>query len=113
MCDRAGFLQVVACVDGCHIPIKAPQSNPEDYVNRKGFHSIILQGLVEANYLFLDVCVGWPGKVHSSLYMSLCGHGFTQCDSGYDTINGARVPQPILGDSVYPLQIPLFALTKG
>ena len=56
--DRAGFPQVVDCVDGCHIPIKAPQNNPEDYVNRKGFHSIILQGLVDANYLFLDAC-GW------------------------------------------------------
>ena len=109
--DRAGFPQVVACVDGCHIPIKAPQNNPEDYVNRKGFHSIILQGLVDANYLFLDVCVGWPGKVHdarlfknSSLYTSLCGGVFTRDDSVYDTINGVRVPPLILGDSAYPLQ---------
>ena len=30
---RAGFPRVVACVDGCHIPIKAPRNNPEDYVN--------------------------------------------------------------------------------
>ncbi|XP_029210229.2 putative nuclease HARBI1 [Acropora millepora] len=109
--DRAGFPQVVACVDGCHIPFKAPQNNPEDYVNRKGFHSIILQGLVDANYLFLDVCVGWPGKVHdarlfknSSLYTSLCGGVFTLDDSVYDTINGVRVPPIILGDSAYPLQ---------
>jgi len=60
--DRVGFPQVVAYVDGCCIPVKAPQNNPEDYVNRKGFHSIILQGLVDTNYLFLDVCIGWPGK---------------------------------------------------
>ena len=109
--DRAGFPQVVACVDGCHIPIKAPQNNPEDYVNRKGFHSIVLQGLVDANYLFLDICVGWPGKVHdarlfknSPLYTSLCGGIFTPDDSVYDTINGVRVPPLILGDSAYPLQ---------
>ena len=81
--DRAGFPQIVGCVDGCHIPIKAPQSNPEDYVNRKGFHSIILQALVDANYLFLDICVGWPGKVHdarlfrnSSLYTALSSGAF-------------------------------------
>ncbi|XP_068697573.1 putative nuclease HARBI1 [Montipora foliosa] len=37
--DRAGFPQTVGCLDGCHIPIPAPQNNPEDYVNRKGFHS--------------------------------------------------------------------------
>ena len=109
--DRAGFPQVVACVDGCHIPIKAPHNNPEDYVNRKGFHSIILQGLVDANYMLLDICVGWPGKVHdarlfknSSLYTSLCGGVFTPDNSVYDTINGVRVPPLILGDSAYPLQ---------
>ena len=109
--DRAGFPQVVAGVDGCHIPIKAPQNNPEDYVNRKGFHSIILQGLVDANYLFSDICVGWSGKVqnarmfkNSSLYTSLCGGVFTRDDSVYDTINGVRVPPLILGDSAYPLQ---------
>ena len=59
---------------------------------------------MDANYLFLDVCIGWPGKVHSSLYTSLCGGGFTRDDSGYDTISGARVPPLILGDSAYPLQ---------
>jgi len=81
--DRAGFPQTVGCVDGCHIPIKAPQRNPEDYVNRKGFHAIILQALVDANYLFLDICVGWPGKVHdarlfrnSSLYTALSSGAF-------------------------------------
>ena len=91
--------------------MKALQNNPKDYVNRRGFHSIILQGLVDAIYLFLDVCVGWPGKVYharlfknSSLYTSLCGGVFTRDDSVYDTINGVRVPSLILGDSAYPLQ---------
>ena len=109
--DRAGFSQVVAGVDGCHIPIKEPQNNPEDYVNRKGFHSINMQGLVDANYLFLDICLGWPGKVHDGrlfrkylLYTSLCGGVFTPDDSVYDTINDVRVPLLILGDSAYPLQ---------
>ncbi|CAH3046151.1 unnamed protein product, partial [Porites lobata] len=98
--DRAGFPQVVACVDGCHIPIKALQNNPEDYVNRKGFHSIVLQGLVDANYLFLDICVGWPGKVHDLARLFKKPH----YDSVCDTINGVRVPPLILGDSAYPLQ---------
>ena len=36
---------------------------------------MLIQGLVDANYHFLDICVGWPGSlhdarvfVHSSLY---------------------------------------------
>ena len=63
---HAGFPQVVGAVDGCHVAILAPNENPADYVNRKGFYSIILQGLVDSDYLFRDVYVGWPGKVHDS-----------------------------------------------
>ena len=63
---RAGFPQAVGAVDGCHVTILAPNENPADYVNRKGFYSIILQGLVDSDYLFRDVYVGWPGKVHDS-----------------------------------------------
>ena len=109
MSNRAGFPQVVGCLDGCHIPVKAPESHPEDYVNRKGFHSLILQGLVDANYLFLDICVGWPGKVHdvclfrnSPLYTSVCSGSFNA--TVYQTISGVRVPPLILGDAAYPLK---------
>lgn len=38
-----GFPGVIGAIDGSHIPIKAPQICPENYVNRKGFYSIILQ----------------------------------------------------------------------
>ena len=38
----AGFLQVVGAVDGCHVPIIGRQQSPDDYINRKGFHSLIL-----------------------------------------------------------------------
>lgn len=64
--SRAGFPQVVGAVDGCHVPIIGPQQSPDDYINRKGFHSLILQGLVDFDYRFLDICVGWPGKVHDA-----------------------------------------------
>lgn len=56
--DRAGFPQVVAALDGCHVPIIAPLQSPEDYVNRKGFHAVTLQGLVDSNYRFVDIFVG-------------------------------------------------------
>ncbi|XP_011068560.1 PREDICTED: uncharacterized protein LOC105154604 [Acromyrmex echinatior] len=35
---------VIGIIDGCHIPCKAPIDNPNDFYNRKVFHSIILQG---------------------------------------------------------------------
>lgn len=108
--DRAGFPQVVGAIDGCHIPIQAPKSSPEDYVNRKGFHSILLQALVDCNYLFRDVCVGWPGKVHNSrmfknstLFNACCQRNFLPMNL-FEIISGVRVPPLILGDSAYALQ---------
>ena len=35
-----------------------------DYFNRKGFHSIVLQALVDSENRFVNVNVGWPGSVH-------------------------------------------------
>ena len=41
-----GFPQCVGALDGLHISIVSPHDCPADYFNRKGFHSIILQGVV-------------------------------------------------------------------
>eukprot|EP00794_Sanderia_malayensis_P013379 gene13378-14751_t len=61
-----GFAQCVGAIDGSHIPVKAPVEFHADYYNRKGWHSVILQGLVDSRYKFIDVNVGWPGKVHDA-----------------------------------------------
>ena len=104
-----GFPQVVGAVDGCHVPIIGPEQSPEDYINRKGFHSLILQGLVDSDYRFLDICVGWPGKVHnarifknSPLFALCCARTFLLPDMSV-MISGVRVPPLILGDSAYAL----------
>ena len=44
---KSGLRQCVGAIDGCHIPILAPTEFHADYHNRKGFHSIILQGMVD------------------------------------------------------------------
>ena len=47
--DIAGFLNVLGCVDGTHIPILAPRENEHLYVCRKGFHSMNVQAVCDAN----------------------------------------------------------------
>ena len=37
-----GLPKVIGAIDGSHLSIKAPIKDPENYVNRKGFHSIVL-----------------------------------------------------------------------
>ena len=65
-----GFPQVVEAIDGTHIPIIRPVLNQSDYYNRQGFHSIILQAVVDYRYMFVDVCIGWPGRVHDARVLS-------------------------------------------
>jgi len=40
---KAGFPNVIGCIDGTHVRILAPTRNEHEYVNRKNFHSINVQ----------------------------------------------------------------------
>ena len=64
--QRWQFPQCVGAMDGSHIPIIAPPVNAKDYYNRKGFQSILLQGVVDHQCKFMDVYIGWPGSVHDA-----------------------------------------------
>lgn len=61
-----GVPNCIGCIDGCHIPIKGPRFKREDYINRKGYASIILQAVCDSEYLFTDIHIGWPGSVHDA-----------------------------------------------
>ncbi|XP_078606563.1 uncharacterized protein LOC144879195 [Branchiostoma floridae x Branchiostoma japonicum] len=45
--ERWGFPRCAGAIDGSHIPIKAPSRDRNDFYNRKGFYSVILQGVVD------------------------------------------------------------------
>ena len=65
-----GFPQAVGAIDGTHIPISRPEQSPADYYNRKGHYSIIMQGVVDFRGVFMNVCIGWPRKVHDACVFS-------------------------------------------
>ena len=54
--EISGFPQAVGAIDCCHIRIKAPLKDAEDHIDKKDYHSIVLQGLADNNYIFHDVC---------------------------------------------------------
>ena len=53
-----GFPQCAGAVDGTHIAIMSPCDFPADYFNCKGWHSIIIQGMVDHLYRFTDIYIG-------------------------------------------------------
>ena len=55
------FHHVLGALDGKHIRIRCPANGGSQFYNYKGYHSIVLLGLVDANYRFTWVQVGPPG----------------------------------------------------
>jgi len=47
------FSGIVGYIDGCHIPIKVLSENPTSYINRKGFHSILMQAVCKNRARFM------------------------------------------------------------
>ncbi|XP_031328987.1 putative nuclease HARBI1 isoform X1 [Photinus pyralis] len=63
---KQGIKNVIGAIDGCHIRINKPKLNQDSYVNRKGYHSILLQGVVNNRKMFIDVYCGEPGSLHDA-----------------------------------------------
>ena len=58
---------IVGAIDCTHIPILSPgKDQAELYRNRKGFYSINVQVIGDANLLVRNIVARWPGSTHDS-----------------------------------------------
>ncbi|XP_046544977.1 protein ANTAGONIST OF LIKE HETEROCHROMATIN PROTEIN 1-like [Haliotis rubra] len=107
--ERWGFPNCVGSIDGSHIPIIAPNFSHGDYLNRKGFYSLILQGVCDHNQMFTNINIGWPGRVHdarvfvnSDIYF--LGDDGSLLPNWSKNIGNTQMPLVLLGDAAYPLK---------
>ncbi|KAK7938683.1 hypothetical protein WMY93_002009 [Mugilogobius chulae] len=106
--NRWGLPQRIGAVDGSHIPIILSGDFSVDFYNRKGFHSVILQGVVDGRGLFWSVNAGQAESLHharvlrlSSLWEKANSGVFSE--TGARQVEGVNMGYYILGDSAYPL----------
>ena len=90
----AGIENIVGAIDGCHIRINRPPRRGDDYMNRKGYYSVLLQGVCDEDAKFLDVFVGPPGRIHDARLLR-CSPLFERRADLFDN------QWKLLGDSAY------------
>lgn len=65
--QRCGIPCVIGAIDCTQIPIASPGGeNAEVFRNRKGFFSINMQAVTDANGCFTNAVCRWPGSTHDS-----------------------------------------------
>ena len=93
-------------VDGCHIPLKLPHGGNEarkEYYNFKNFYTVVMMGMVGADYRFLWASAGLPGSVNDACSFQACKL-YQNISNGeklpeiYKTIKDIQIPPLILGD---------------
>ena len=68
-----------------------------------------MQGVVDTAYKFIDINVGWPGKVHDARVFAnsaIFNNGEASKlfpETKAKEINGVRIPVIIIADAAYPL----------
>lgn len=90
-------------VDGTHVRIAPKDELQRVYCfNRKGWHSVILQAVVDRSGRFINVHIGWAGRVHDARVFANSDL-VRQIMSTPAPIELLPEPLVIIADAAYPL----------
>ena len=92
--ETHGIPYIAGAIDGSHIPILAPREHAVHYYCRKGFHSVLLQRVVDHSCCFWDYDIGWCGSIHDY-------NLFVKSSIGKYCFEGKLNPYALLDDATY------------
>lgn len=98
--EKFRFPGVIGAVDCTHIAILKPNMEEHNFVNRKGFHSINVQIICDANLEIININPNFPGSCHDAFIwrQSMVRDHLLQ------QYNNNIRRNWLIGDSGYPLE---------
>uniref|UniRef100_A0A3B5KDL7 DDE Tnp4 domain-containing protein n=1 Tax=Takifugu rubripes TaxID=31033 RepID=A0A3B5KDL7_TAKRU len=105
------YPQCAGAIGTTHIPVSPvalSRDRPDDYLNERGWHSVILQAVVDHKACFTDVYAGWPGSTSSASVLS-CSDLHTKAEDQADGYLfpkevSVEIPVHLIGDTSFPLK---------
>ena len=100
------YPQAIGAIDGTHICITPPADGYSDYICRKQYPSVVLQAVIDPNYMFRDIYCNTPGSAHDAavFHRSPLANILRDKMPKHDIVlNDVPVPLHLLGDPAYPI----------
>ena len=113
---RWNFPNCIGALDGKHVMIKAPPNSNSLFHNYKGFFSIVLMALVDADYRFIYIDVGDFGSNGDGGIFKNCLLGINFMEGTLDVPppkrlpgwpEGGALPHCLVADEAFPLHMDL------
>jgi len=114
------FPHCIGAIDGKHVKIRAPPNTGSDFFNYKGYFSIVLLAVVDAQYRFVVVDIGAKGSQsdggilkNSTFGKQMAENNFRIPEKDVFTPIGQDLPYFIVGDEAFPLKTNLMRPYPG
>lgn len=105
------FPNCLGSMDGKHVMIQAPPNSGSDFFNYKGYFSLILFAIVDADYCFTYVAVGFQGRLSDggvfehTTFKELMEKSRLHTPKPRNLLGGHYpIPFVILADDAFPLK---------
>ena len=109
--EKWNFCNCIGALDGKHVNIKYPKNTGSYYFKYKGTLSVVLHGLVDADYKFIYIDVGCNGRIsdggvfrNATLSNALVENTLNIPNARCLPGGQERLPFVIEGDAAFPLK---------